>query len=925
MRLVVFTALPDIEATSWWPVITNAPDVTSILIVQKTVSRRPAAILRRLWKNVLKHGVLFVPYRAAVFAWSLVEHLFRHNIAGSSAPPAHIEVRRLRTLDMHHPYVLECVQDWEPELGVSVGAPVLKPELFSLPRLGTLNVHCGKVPEFRGAPPGFWELWYGAKEIGATVHWMDTGLDTGAIIEAASAPIYEHDSVARVEARAAELGRALLAEALRRVAAGDAHGSAQAAGGRTNRTPTLNVRLVLWCRLAWRRVRARLADPLALVKYVVAIVWLAVWRPLRDLLRTVTGRHPVRVFTYHRITDLCRDGMTVPEDTFVKQLSYLRRHHTVVDLDSAVGLLTPGRRLSRPVAVVTFDDGYQSVGTVAFPRMQEFKVPGTSFVCTGLVGTDLRLPHDAANPVRDHMKVMDWGQLRQLREAGWHIGGHTINHSRLSDLHGSELVNEVSEPLVALKERLSEPNVAMAYPFGGEGDISAEGILAVKQAGYAAHLSDFGGENFPGDDPLTLRRIELGGDHDSLMWKAAALGLDLSGWKKRLRREETPIVAPNGKRRWAGRAAVRVTHIVFDLDGGGMESLVATMAARWHCTDVQMSVITLSGRVGRVGERVRPLVEQYCVPRLTPGLSMIAPQTLVRALRLTRPDVAHIHTGAWFKGAYAARLAGVPRVVYTEHGREHNDPALARLQDRAASRLTDRVVAVSERLSSYLEQAVGVARSRLVTIHNGVDTQRFSPRAPDGALKASLQIPDDALVIGSVGRLERVKAYDRLVAAFAEIRKTDFGRPLVLVIFGEGADRDVIERAIDLHGVRNDVRVPGWTTHPADAYRMFDVFAMTSKSEGMSVSLMEAMACGVCPLVTDVGSNAEVLGGDLAAHVAPDGDAQRFVDAARELLRSASRREAAGALARAAAVKRHSLDRMIREYEVLYGNGTSMA
>jgi glycosyltransferase involved in cell wall biosynthesis len=362
---------------------------------------------------------------------------------------------------------------------------------------------------------------------------------------------------------------------------------------------------------------------------------------------------------------------------------------------------------------------------------------------------------------------------------------------------------------------------------------------------------------------------------------------------------------------------LRVTQVVFDLHGGGMESLVAAMAAHWRGTAVTMSLITLSGRVGHVGESVRTLVNHFEVLRLARGLSMLAPTRLAAAIRDTSPDVVHLHTGAWLKGAYAAKLAGAPWIVYTEHGREHNDPPIARFQDRLASRWTDRVVAVSPRLARYMQDAVGVRPETIVTIPNGVDTGHFRP-GPGAALRASLGIPPGALVVGSVGRFEPVKAYSRLVAAFASLRSARPGRPLYLVLFGDGSDRETIEREIERHGVAEFVRLPGWTDAPLDAYRTLDVFAMTSQSEGMSISLMEAMACGVAPVVTDVGSNAEVLGPTLSESVVREYAHDDFVAQLRDLIDSPLERAAVAERARARARAAHSLSRTLDEYEKLY-------
>jgi glycosyltransferase involved in cell wall biosynthesis len=364
---------------------------------------------------------------------------------------------------------------------------------------------------------------------------------------------------------------------------------------------------------------------------------------------------------------------------------------------------------------------------------------------------------------------------------------------------------------------------------------------------------------------------------------------------------------------------VRVTHVVFDLNGGGMESLVAAMASKWRGTNVSISVITLSGRVGHVGEEVRGLVDAFTVLRPAP-ISMLAPTELASAIRSTRPDVVHLHTGAWLKGVYAARLADVPRIVYTEHGREHDDPLMNRLQDRLAAQWTDHVAAVSPRLSRYMSSAVGVEPTRVVTIPNGVDTDVFCPGDAPAALRTRLAIPPGAIVIGSVGRLVPVKAFSRLVSSYAEIRKRRpaGSAPLLLVIFGEGGDRAAIEATAERLGVRDGVRLPGWTNRPADAYRLLDVFVMTSLSEGMSISLMEAMACGIPPVVTDVGSNAEVLGPSLAPRAVCQGGDAALTARIAELVDSPAERAAIGVEARARACSAHSLARTLGEYERLY-------
>jgi glycosyltransferase involved in cell wall biosynthesis len=367
------------------------------------------------------------------------------------------------------------------------------------------------------------------------------------------------------------------------------------------------------------------------------------------------------------------------------------------------------------------------------------------------------------------------------------------------------------------------------------------------------------------------------------------------------------------------RHNVRVTHLVFDFEGGGMESLVGAMVRRWSGTPVKMSVVTLGGRPGRTGAAVQDALDQFHVLRpARGGLSMILPLGIARALRRTRADVVHLHSGAWFKGAWAARLARVSHVVYTEHGREHRDTPASLWLDRQASRLTDVIVTVSERLQAYMERTVGVSPARLRTISNGVDTTRFAPGPAAESLRGGLGIPASAWVVGSVGRLESVKAYHRLIEALGRLRAAGLVRPVHLVICGEGTERAELESYIVRAGLRDFVKLPGWTDDPVSWYRLFDVFALSSDSEGLSVSLLEAMACGCAPVVTDVGANAHVLGPALHGQVVPPGSVDTLVDALAATLGTEGLRTELGVAARARVEAEFSLERMVGEYERLY-------
>jgi peptidoglycan/xylan/chitin deacetylase (PgdA/CDA1 family) len=252
-----------------------------------------------------------------------------------------------------------------------------------------------------------------------------------------------------------------------------------------------------------------------------------VYRPTRDLIRRLRRRHPVRIFTFHRVRSEFQDGMTVAPDVFRAQLAYIARFHRIVSLDEALSVLRSGQSPVSALAVLTFDDGYRCVYDTARPIMDEAGVVGTAFITTDLVDTDRRFAHDADSPFRDTLSVMTWRQLSELAAQGWTIGAHTATHPNLARCDRTVLDRELRDPLRVLRERFGVSAPAFAYPFGGPDDITPEGIRIAQEAGYSVCLRDFDGENFPSGE-FVLGRTELGGNHATLAWRARVHGIDFS-------------------------------------------------------------------------------------------------------------------------------------------------------------------------------------------------------------------------------------------------------------------------------------------------------------------------------------------------------------------------------------------------------------
>jgi glycosyltransferase involved in cell wall biosynthesis len=357
--------------------------------------------------------------------------------------------------------------------------------------------------------------------------------------------------------------------------------------------------------------------------------------------------------------------------------------------------------------------------------------------------------------------------------------------------------------------------------------------------------------------------------------------------------------------------------IVQNLNYGGAERLIFEMLRRSDQSGFESHVLILQ-YAGRFAAGLE-LHATVSIAEPMGSFSLLRPVSLARTIAAVRPDVVHTHSGVWYKAARAARMAGVPWLIHTDHGRAAPDPWLSRMMDGAASRHTDVVVAVSDAVAHLLRTTVVRWPERVRVIPNGVDVTTFLPERDDGALRGELGLAPNTPIIGSIGRLEPIKGYGVMVDAYAALRRTWQGdRPPILVVAGDGSERAALEQRAAAAGVADGVRWLGWRDDIHRLHAAFSLFSMSSHSEGTSVSLLEAMSAGLCPVVTDVGGNATVVGVSLRHRLVPPRDPDALAAAWGAAFRDAGALEADGRAARARVMESFTLDAMVHDYERLY-------
>jgi glycosyltransferase involved in cell wall biosynthesis len=365
---------------------------------------------------------------------------------------------------------------------------------------------------------------------------------------------------------------------------------------------------------------------------------------------------------------------------------------------------------------------------------------------------------------------------------------------------------------------------------------------------------------------------------------------------------------------------IRVLHIINNLNYGGMERLLADIVRRMDPSRFDRHILALS-YLGPFAQGLEDVATLNIADRMPPW-SLLWPRRLARQIQRIAPDVVHTHSGVWYKASLAARLAGVPRLIHTEHGRPNPDSWHRKFLEHLAAKRTDVLVTVSEPLYQFhLAHSILSERHKLRLIVNGVDTDLYCPHPDPGTVRRELGIDPMTPLFGSIGRLQRIKGYDVMVTAFHHFHsECNSGPTPLLVIVGNGAERRHLETMVASYGLRDKIRFLGWRDDIHALHAAFTLFTLSSRSEGTSISLLEAMSSGLCPIVTNVGGNANILGEELRHRLVPPEDPVALSKAWKSALHDVAARQRDAEAARSRVIAHFGLEAMVRSYEQLYAN-----
>ena len=376
---------------------------------------------------------------------------------------------------------------------------------------------------------------------------------------------------------------------------------------------------------------------------------------------------------------------------------------------------------------------------------------------------------------------------------------------------------------------------------------------------------------------------------------------------------EPTVTLESNERKWDGTARpvaakspMKIVHIVYSLEMGGAEVLVAQLCRMQRANGHQVSVCAYS-RLGPVGQLLRDEgIEVYVPGEASPAKTMLR---YFKHFRAIRPDVVHCHNVApTIQAALPARLAGAKSIISTRHSLVAPPYNVAEeVKYGAMASFCDWIAGICEITCNNLRGAPMAHRNKIVRVYNGASAIERVPID---------QLGKRGFTLVFVGRLAAVKNLQTLIRAVSIAVKQL--PDLEFWVVGDGPVRAELEALTADLGITNHVRFWGQRLDTAQFFSAADAFVMSSVSEGLPMSLLQAMSIGVPAIITDVGGMAEVVRLSGAGLMAPVGDSAGMAEAIVKLAGDPELRAEFGEKAKASYFANFTLERMDAAYMELY-------
>ena len=368
-----------------------------------------------------------------------------------------------------------------------------------------------------------------------------------------------------------------------------------------------------------------------------------------------------------------------------------------------------------------------------------------------------------------------------------------------------------------------------------------------------------------------------------------------------------------------------MAHVVFRFDTGGLENGIVNLINRLPPGAYRHVVIALTEVAPAFSRRVQAQGVEFIALHKPPGHAVWLYPRLWSLFRSLRPAIVHTRNLGALECQVPALLAGVPVRIHGEHGRDVGDLDGRNKRYQWLRRLykpfVHHYIALSRDLGAYLHAQVGIPERRITQVYNGVDTDRFRPADTRRQTIPGCPFGDEAgFIFGTVGRMQSVKAQTLLARAFVRALEIEpaLGQRCRLVMVGEGPLRAEAQALLDAAGCGPLAWLPGDREDVPDVMRGLDAFVLPSLAEGISNTILEAMASGLPVLATNVGGNADLVVAGTTGELVPAGDVEALAQAMTRTAADPQLARTMGQAGRDVVERRFGLSAMVNTYQNLY-------
>lgn len=360
---------------------------------------------------------------------------------------------------------------------------------------------------------------------------------------------------------------------------------------------------------------------------------------------------------------------------------------------------------------------------------------------------------------------------------------------------------------------------------------------------------------------------------------------------------------------------IKVMYLIWSLDRGGAEQVVMNLAKGLDRKAFEPLIVCLN-RKGRLAPQMEALGVRVVELGKKGAVDLLFLLRLIRLIKSEHPDLIHTHlftSNLW--GRAAAFFTKTP-VVITEHNVDVWKKKIHFMLDRLLLPVSSRVICVSRKVEEFYRERVKGIEKQSCVIYNGIETERFTENVSSTALRELLNLDNNAVILGIVGRLVPQKAHKDFIQAVEHLQARN--HDIVGVIFGDGEMRAELEAYVAERFLKKHIIFAGFHENMAEVYPLMDIFVLCSYREGFPMTILEAMSANVPVVATDVGGVSECVTDHETGLLIPPHQVDRLSAAIEELLKDTGLRRRLAENGRASVHRSFSVEHMAGEHAVLY-------